>query len=91
MVFDPVKMKWLKAARHSTDPRSPSEFDEDEEDPFAGIEDFKDNESVAGRATHLVTSVLLTCTTQPLSAKNSMSALALFAVSAKKKPPGAAE
>jgi hypothetical protein len=50
MVFDPVKMKWLKAARHSTDPRSPSEFDEDEEDPFAGIEDFKDNESVAGRS-----------------------------------------
>jgi hypothetical protein len=50
MVFDPVKMKWLKAARHSTDPRSPSEFDEDEEDPFAGIEDFKDNESIAGRS-----------------------------------------
>jgi hypothetical protein len=50
MVFDPVKMKWLKAARHSNDPRSPSEFDDDEEDPFAGIEDFKDNESVAGRS-----------------------------------------
>jgi hypothetical protein len=48
MVFDPVKMKWLKAARPSNDPRSPSEFDDDEEDPFAGIEDFKDNESVAG-------------------------------------------
>jgi hypothetical protein len=52
MVFDPVKMKWLKAARHSNDPRSPSEFDDDEEDPFAGIEDFKDNESVAGRSNH---------------------------------------
>ncbi|KAH7089746.1 hypothetical protein FB567DRAFT_590546 [Paraphoma chrysanthemicola] len=48
MVFDPVKMKWLKAARHSNDPRSPSEMDDDEEDPFAGIEDFKDNESLAG-------------------------------------------
>ncbi|KAL5115794.1 hypothetical protein ACEQ8H_006289 [Pleosporales sp. CAS-2024a] len=50
MVFDPVKMKWLKAARHSNDPQSPSELDDDEEDPFAGIEDFKDNESVAGRS-----------------------------------------
>jgi hypothetical protein len=50
MVFDPVKMKWLKAARHSNDRRSPSELDDEEEDPFAGIEDFKDNESVAGRS-----------------------------------------
>ncbi|KAF2033554.1 hypothetical protein EK21DRAFT_98241 [Setomelanomma holmii] len=48
MVFDPVKMKWLKAARHSNDPRSPSELDDDEDDPFAGIEDFKDNENLAG-------------------------------------------
>ncbi|KAH8716822.1 hypothetical protein GQ44DRAFT_775775 [Phaeosphaeriaceae sp. PMI808] len=49
MVFDPVKMKWLKKARLSNDPHSPSEL-EDEEDPFAGIEDFKDNESGAGRS-----------------------------------------
>ncbi|KAH7411746.1 hypothetical protein DE146DRAFT_253138 [Phaeosphaeria sp. MPI-PUGE-AT-0046c] len=49
MVFDPVKMTWLKAPRQSNDPRSPSELDDDD-DPFAGIEDFKDNESVAGRS-----------------------------------------
>lgn len=47
MVFDPVKMTWLKAARPSNDPMSPSDVDEDE-DPFAGLEDLKDNESVAG-------------------------------------------
>ncbi|KAF1844956.1 uncharacterized protein K460DRAFT_336752 [Cucurbitaria berberidis CBS 394.84] len=47
MVFDPVKMTWLKAARPSNDPRSPSEADE-EEDPFAGLDDLKDNESVVG-------------------------------------------
>lgn len=50
MVFDPVKMTWLKAPRQSNDPRSPSEVDDDDDDPFAGIEDFKDNESVAGRS-----------------------------------------
>lgn len=47
MVFDPVKMTWLKAPRPHNDVRSPSEADEDE-DPFAGLEDLKDNESVAG-------------------------------------------
>ncbi|USP80578.1 hypothetical protein yc1106_07852 [Curvularia clavata] len=47
MVFDPVKMTWLKAPRPTNDVRSPSEADEDE-DPFAGLEDLKDNESVAG-------------------------------------------
>jgi hypothetical protein len=47
MVFDPVKMTWLKAPRPSNDIGSPSEVDEDE-DPFAGLEDLKDNESVAG-------------------------------------------
>ncbi|CBX90587.1 hypothetical protein IAQ61_002081 [Plenodomus lingam] len=47
MVFDPVKMTWLKAPRPTNDPRSPSEVDEDE-DPFAGLDDLKDNESVAG-------------------------------------------
>ncbi|KAJ4289555.1 hypothetical protein N0V90_010884 [Kalmusia sp. IMI 367209] len=48
MVFDPVKMTWLKAPRVSDDPRSPSVDMDDEEDPFAGLEDLKDNESVAG-------------------------------------------
>ncbi|KAI8943849.1 hypothetical protein NX059_001821 [Plenodomus lindquistii] len=47
MVFDPVKMTWLKAPRPVNDPRSPSEVDEDE-DPFAGLDDLKDNESVVG-------------------------------------------
>jgi hypothetical protein len=47
MVFDPVKMTWLKAPRPSNDIGSPSEVDE-EEDPFAGLDDLKDNESVAG-------------------------------------------
>jgi hypothetical protein len=47
MVFDPVKMTWLKAARQSNNARSPSEPDEDE-DPFAGLDDLKDNESLAG-------------------------------------------
>jgi hypothetical protein len=51
MVFDPVKMTWLKAPRHPTDPRSPMSVDMDEEeDPFAGLDDLKDNESVAGGA-----------------------------------------
>lgn len=48
MVFDPVKMTWLKAPRVSEDPRSPSVDMDDEEDPFAGLEDLKDNESVVG-------------------------------------------
>ena len=47
MVFDPVKMTWLKAARPSNDPLPPSELD-DEEDPFAGLDDLKDDSSVAG-------------------------------------------
>jgi hypothetical protein len=51
MVFDPVKMTWLKAPRQSTDPRSPMSVEMDEEeDPFAGLDDLKDNESVAGGA-----------------------------------------
>jgi hypothetical protein len=50
MVFDPVKMTWLKAPRQSTGPASPmSVGDPDEdEDPFAGLDDLKDNESVVG-------------------------------------------
>jgi hypothetical protein len=47
MVFDPVKMTWLKAPRPANEIGSPSEVDE-EEDPFAGLDDLKDNESVAG-------------------------------------------
>ncbi|RMZ67169.1 cytokinesis regulator [Pyrenophora seminiperda CCB06] len=47
MVFDPVKMTWLKAPRLNNDVGSPSEVDEDE-DPFAGLDDLKDNESVVG-------------------------------------------
>jgi hypothetical protein len=47
MVFDPVKMTWLKAPRDLNDPHSPSVADDDE-DPFAGLEDLKDNVSVAG-------------------------------------------
>ncbi|KAF2742966.1 hypothetical protein M011DRAFT_471853 [Sporormia fimetaria CBS 119925] len=43
MFFDPVKMTWIptKKQRATADPRSPIEFEE-EEDPFAGIEDLKD-------------------------------------------------
>ncbi|CAE7194573.1 hypothetical protein CFE70_007418 [Pyrenophora teres f. teres 0-1] len=47
MVFDPVKMTWLKAPRTNNDMGPPSEVDEDE-DPFAGLDDLKDNESVVG-------------------------------------------
>lgn len=46
MVFDPVKMTWLKAPRLSDDPRSSSVDPDDEEDPFAGLDDLKDNESI---------------------------------------------
>lgn len=51
MVFDPVKMTWLKAPRRSRVIRLPSEADDDEEDPFAGLDDLKDNTSVAGGAS----------------------------------------
>ncbi|PVI03937.1 hypothetical protein DM02DRAFT_519872 [Periconia macrospinosa] len=48
MVFDPVKMTWWKS-RPAHNGQSPSaDMDDDEEDPFAGLEDLKDNESVAG-------------------------------------------
>ncbi|KAF2016490.1 hypothetical protein BU24DRAFT_462638 [Aaosphaeria arxii CBS 175.79] len=45
MQFDPVKMKWMKAPRRSNaDSLSPSVADEEEEeDPFAGLEDLKDS------------------------------------------------
>lgn len=48
MHFDPVRMTWLKAPRVANDGQSPSLDDDEEEDPFAGMEDLKDNESVAG-------------------------------------------
>jgi hypothetical protein len=48
MVFDPVKMTWLKAPRVSNDPRSPPTEADEDEDPFAGIEDFKDDQSTTG-------------------------------------------
>lgn len=58
MVFDPQRMCWLKAAPRpgvqrdgfSSNPMSPDAFDE-EEDPFAGLDDLddgKDKKSVAG-------------------------------------------
>ncbi|CAI6333850.1 unnamed protein product [Periconia digitata] len=48
MVFDPIKMTWRKAPRVS-DGFSPVDMDDDdEEDPFAGMDDLKDNESIAG-------------------------------------------
>lgn len=52
-MFDPVKMTWLKAPRHSTGPQSPMSVGDpdEEEDPFAGLEDLKDNESVVGGNT----------------------------------------
>ncbi|KAF2736833.1 hypothetical protein EJ04DRAFT_562102 [Polyplosphaeria fusca] len=46
MVFDPAGMRWLKLPRGSGDPRSPSvEADDEEDDPFAGIDDLKDDRS----------------------------------------------
>lgn len=59
MVFDPHRMCWLKAAprsgmhregSHSSNPMSPDTIDEDD-DPFAGLDDLddgKDKKSVAG-------------------------------------------
>jgi hypothetical protein len=44
MVFDPVKMSWMKMPRVSSgNARSPSIDMDDDEDPFSGIEDLKDN------------------------------------------------
>ncbi|KAF2755370.1 hypothetical protein EJ05DRAFT_488149 [Pseudovirgaria hyperparasitica] len=57
MVFDPLRMKWLKISSHrQSDASNPdaSPSVEDEEDPFAGLEDLKDE------------------TTQPHSTKNSL-------------------
>jgi hypothetical protein len=44
MVFDPVKMSWMKMPRATNgDLRSPPADLDDLEDPFAGIEDLKDD------------------------------------------------
>lgn len=46
MLFDPQKMTWFKVGRTSIGPgdlRSPSIDMDDEEDPFAGLEDLKDD------------------------------------------------
>lgn len=52
MVFDPVKMSWMKAPRISSgDPRSPPVDLDDEEDPFSGIEDLKDPNTPAPGAS----------------------------------------
>jgi hypothetical protein len=48
MVYDPVKMTWLKALRPPGNVHSPPIDADDEEDPFAGIEELKDKESIAG-------------------------------------------
>lgn len=56
MVFDPVRMCWLKfkagenqPLRGPSNPKSPSATDnEDDEDPFAGIDDLKENKDASG-------------------------------------------
>lgn len=57
MVFDPVRMCWLKFkpdhAHQKSNPKSPSVTDnEDDDDPFAGIDDLKDGaaNSTTGKA-----------------------------------------
>lgn len=48
MVFDPQRMCWLKMGPgHGSDPRSPDSVEE-EEDPFAGLEDLDEGKSVGG-------------------------------------------
>jgi len=57
MVFDPVKMCWLKFKpsdhpKHEANLKSPSVTDnDDDEDPFAGIDDLKDVNSGANKRT----------------------------------------
>lgn len=45
MVFDPARMCWLKMAPSRNDPHALSPSEADEEDPFAGLEDLKDDTS----------------------------------------------
>ncbi|KAI9836201.1 MAG: hypothetical protein M1819_001538 [Sarea resinae] len=47
MVFDPQRMCWLKMAP-SSNPLSPS-IDEEDEDPFAGIEDLKESKRTSSK------------------------------------------
>lgn len=48
MVFDPQRMCWLKMGPgHGSNPRSPDSVEE-EEDPFAGLEDLDEGKSVGG-------------------------------------------
>ena len=52
MVFDPRRMCWLKLDPASRDPLSPSagtvDGDDDDEDPFAGLDDLKDENETTG-------------------------------------------
>ena len=52
MVFDPQRMCWLKMGRGhgtSSNPKSPDSVEEDEEeDPFAGLEDLDEGKSIGG-------------------------------------------
>jgi len=57
MVFDPIRMCWLKfkpeqpKAAHATGPKSPSVTEnEDDDDPFAGIDDLKETAASGGPA-----------------------------------------
>ncbi|ORY01503.1 hypothetical protein BCR34DRAFT_592232 [Clohesyomyces aquaticus] len=55
MVFDPQKMCWLKLPRSGNDPRSLSIDMDDDEDPFAGLEDLKDDTTSGQAAAGSVT------------------------------------
>lgn len=53
MVFDPQKMCWLKMGGKRSDVRSPSlgGEEDDDEDPFGGIEDLKESKTAGERAS----------------------------------------
>ncbi|KAG8526216.1 uncharacterized protein KY384_000209 [Bacidia gigantensis] len=59
MVFDPHKMRWLKAghtnfnARSESNPMSPK-TDDDDEDPFAGIDDLEDKPKARSKSRNTV-------------------------------------
>jgi len=48
MVFDPQRMCWLKLGATSSDPRSPS-IGDDDDDPFGGIDDLEESEPVSSK------------------------------------------
>ena len=60
MVFDPQRMCWLKMApqrgelRHgiSSNPMSPDTIDDDDDDPFAGLDDLDDGSKAKSAAEH---------------------------------------